>query len=229
MREHFEARLGEIGVRLADEAGAVDVAIHRSVEAFLTQDSRLAGSVIDADLLLDRQEVELERMCLDTMALQQPMAKDLRFLAGAMKINSDLERMGDLACNIAKQSWRVTDVPNEEFAGHLRSLGEKVRKMVRSAADALVRRDSELARVVWASDDRADRVYRNLIELSIQMLKEDRVTAEDASCYIAAGRNLERIGDHAQNIAEDVVFIVEGDIVRHNVEARIAPDTPDGL
>lgn len=229
MREHFESKLGEIDVRLADEAGIVDVAIHRSVEAFLTRDSRIAGLVIDTDLQLDRLEVELERKCLDIMALQQPMAKDLRFLAGAMKINSDLERMGDLACNIAKQAWRVAETPDEDFAARLRLLAERVRSMVKRATDALVRRDATLARHVWAADARADRVYRNLIELCMALLKADKVSPEDAACYIAAGRNLERIGDHAQNIAEDVVFIVEGDIVRHNVEARIAPETPDGM
>jgi phosphate transport system protein len=101
--------------------------------------------------------------------------------------------------------------------------------MVRGATDALFRRDAGLAREVWASDDRADRVFRNLLDLCISMLEDDRVTPEDAACYIAAGRNLERIGDHAQNIAEDVVFIVEGDIVRHNVEARIAPEAPEAL
>jgi len=229
MREHFESRLGEIGVRLADEAGVVDVAIHRSVEAFLTQDSRIAGAVIDSDLGLDRAEVELERLCLDTLALQQPMAKDLRYIAGAMKINSDLERMGDLACNIAKQAWRVSQPPDEVYAGQIRGLAERVRSMVKKATDALVRRDAQLARQVWASDARADLDYRRVLELCMELLKSGRASPEDAACLIAAGRNLERIGDHAQNIAEDVVFIVEGDIVRHNVEARIAPEAPGGV
>ncbi len=229
MREHFDERLSEIAVRLADEAGVIDVAVHDSVEAFLTLDSRRAGSVIDGDLALDRREVELERLCLDTMARQQPMAKDLRFLAGALKINSDLERMGDLACNVAKQAWRVSAPPVDEFADRLRALAEAVREMVRHATDALVRRDADLARRVWATDAHTDRDYSNLIEFSMELLKRGRVSPEDAACYIAAGRNLERIGDHAQNIAEDVVFIVEGAIVRHNAEARIAPPLPEGV
>lgn len=229
MREQFDAQLGEIAVRLADEAEAVDVAIERSVRAFIALDSRLAGHVVDGDLALDRAEVELERRCLDLLALQSPVARDLRFVAGAMKINSDLERMGDLACNIAKQTWRVSAPPVERFAEMLRSLGEDVRRMVREATEALFQRDAELARRVWASDARTDRDYRSLIELCMTLMREDRVTPEDAACYITAGRNLERIGDHAQNVAEDVVFIVEGVIVRHNVEARISPSPPEGV
>ena len=229
MREHFEERLAEIGVRLAQEAGVVDVAIHRSVEAFLDLDSRQAGLVIDADMGLDRSEVELERLCLDTMALQQPMARDLRVIAGAMRINGDLERMGDLACNIAKQAWRVSKRPEDDYGAQLRTFAKCVRTMVQRAIDALVQRDAVLARAVWASDARADRAHRSLIDLCMLLFKSGSVSAEDAACYIAASRHLERIGDHAQNIAEDVVFIVEGDIVRHNVEARIAPETPSGL
>lgn len=229
MREQFDEQLGEVAVRLADEAGMVDVAIDRAVQAFLDLDSRLAGKVVDGDLELDRSEVALERRCLDLMALQNPVARDLRFLAGAMKINSDLERMGDLACNIAKQTWRMSAPPAERFADLVRPLGEDVRKMVRHATDALIRRDAALARAVWASDARTDREYRNLIELCMDLMRADRVSPEDAACYIAAGRNLERIGDHAQNIAEDVVFIVEGVIVRHNAEARISPTPPEGV
>ena len=204
------------------------MSVDYSNDTSLAGDARRAGKVLDADLLFDRHEVETERLCLDTMALQQPMAGDLRFLAGAMKINADLERIGDLACNIAKQTWRVSRPPNATFAARLRRLGDSVRSMVREAADALVRRDPGLARVVWARDAAADRDYRNLIAFSTELLKEGLVTPEDVACYISAGRNLERIGDHATNIAEDVVFIVEGVIVRHNAEARIAPPDPAG-
>jgi len=226
MRNRFHEMLTDIERRLADEAGLVDRAIDDAVRAFVGKDAALAGHVVDGDSRLDHSEVELERLCLDTMALQQPMAVDLRFLAAALKINSDLERMGDLACNVAKQAWRLQTAPVPEFGDRLVRLGESVRGMVRDATDALLRRDAELARRVWSGDARVDERFRELLELCIRLMKDGRVGVEDATMYVAAARNVERIGDHATNVAEDVVFIVEGRIVRHNAEGRIAPPAP---
>jgi phosphate transport system protein len=220
--------LTQIERRLADEAGLVDRAIDDAVRALVGRDAALAGTVVDGDHALDHAEVELERLCLDTMALQQPMAVDLRFLAAALKINSDLERMGDLACNVAKQTWRLQSAPLPEFGDRLVALGESVRRMVRDATDALLHRDAELARKVWSGDAGVDERFRELLDLCMSLMKAGRVGVEDATIYVAAARNVERIGDHATNVAEDVVFIVEGHIVRHNVEARIAPLPPQG-
>jgi phosphate transport system protein len=219
--------LTEIERRLADEAGLVDRSIDDAVRALVTRDAALAGRVVDGDAALDHAEVELERLCLDTMALQQPMAVDLRFLAASLKINSDLERMGDLACNVAKQTWRLTTPPVPEFGDRISTLGDSVRCLVRDAIDALLRRDAALARKVWSGDAGVDERFRELLELCIRLMKAGRVGVEDATIYVAAARNVERIGDHATNVAEDVVFIVEGRIVRHNVEGRISPPAPD--
>lgn len=229
MRRHFQEMLTEVDRRLAEEAGLVDRAIDDAVRALRERDAALAGKVVEGDRELDFAEVELERLCLDTLALQQPMATDLRFLAGALKINSDLERMGDLACNVAKQTWRLSAPPIPEFADPFGELAEHVRRMVRGSVDALLKRDANLAREVWGTDARADERFRNMLDLCLAVMKSGRASVEDATIYVAAARNVERIGDHATNIAEDVVFIVEGRIVRHNVEARIAPPTPDGL
>jgi phosphate transport system protein len=226
MRNRFHEMLDEIERRLADEAGLVDRAIDDATRALVTRDASLAGKVVDGDHALDHAEVELERLCLDTMALQQPMAVDLRFLAAALKINSDLERMGDLACNVAKQTWRLQSAPLPEFGDRLTALSESVRGMVHDATDALLRRDTELARRVWSGDAGVDERFRELLDLCMQLMKAGKVGVEDATIYVAAARNVERIGDHATNVAEDVVFIVEGRIVRHNVEARIAPPPP---
>jgi phosphate transport system protein len=228
MREKFHEMLTEIERRLADEAGLVDRALDDATRAFVGRDAALAGKVVDGDHALDHAEVELERLCLDTMALQQPMAVDLRFLAASLKINSDLERMGDLACNVAKQTWRLSAPPVPEFGDRLSSITESVRRMVRDATDALLRRDAELARRVWSVDADVDERFRGLMDLCLRLMKAGRVNVEDATLYVAAARNVERAGDHATNVAEDVVFIVEGRIVRHNVEARIAPQPPDG-
>jgi phosphate transport system protein len=228
MRNRFHEMLTQIERRLADEAGLVDRAIDDAVRALVGRDAALAGTVVDGDHALDHAEVELERLCLDTMALQQPMAVDLRFLAAALKINSDLERMGDLACNVAKQTWRLQSAPLPEFGDRLVALGESVRRMVRDATDALLHRDAELARKVWSGDAGVDERFRELLDLCMSLMKAGRVGVEDATIYVAAARNVERIGDHATNVAEDVVFIVEGHIVRHNVEARIAPLPPQG-
>ncbi len=226
MRNRFHEMLDEIERRLADEAGLVDRAIDDATRALVTRDASLAGKVVDGDHALDHAEVELERLCLDTMALQQPMAVDLRFLAAALKINSDLERMGDLACNVAKQTWRLQSAPLPEFGDRITALAESVRGMVRDATDALLRRDTELARKVWSGDAGVDERFRELLDLCMQLMKAGKVGVEDATIYVAAARNVERIGDHATNVAEDVVFIVEGHIVRHNVEARISPLPP---
>lgn len=226
MRNRFHEMLDEIERRLADEAGLVDRAIDDATKALVTRDAALAGKVVDGDHALDHAEVELERLCLDTMALQQPMAVDLRFLAAALKINSDLERMGDLACNVAKQTWRLQTPPLPEFGDRLTNLAESVRGMVRDATDALLRRDTALARKVWSGDAGVDERFRELLDLCMQLMKAGKVGVEDATIYVAAARNVERIGDHATNVAEDVVFIVEGHIVRHNVEARISPLPP---
>jgi phosphate transport system protein len=229
MRRHFQEMLEDVERRLADEAGIVDRAVDDAVRALVRRDAALASRVVDGDRSLDLLEVELERLCLDTLALQQPMASDLRFLAGALKINSDLERMGDLACNVAKQTFRLSSEPVPEFAQPFLGLAEAVRSAVRRSVDALLRRDAELAREVWRDDAEVDEHFRAMLDLCLQLMKQGRATIEDATIYVSAVRNMERIGDHATNVAEDVVFIVEGRIVRHNVEARIAPPTPEGV
>jgi phosphate transport system protein len=221
--------LQEVERRLAEEGGLVDRAIDSASRALRERDAVLAGKIVEGDRTLDFAEVELERLCLDTLALQQPLATDLRFLAGALKINNDLERMGDLACNVAKQTWRLSSPPVPEFADPFAELTEMVRRMVRGAVDALLKRDTKLAREVWQSDTRADERLREMLDLCLRLMKSGRASVEDATIYVAAARAMERIGDHATNVAEDVVFIVEGRIVRHNVEARIAPATPEGV
>jgi phosphate transport system protein len=229
LRRHFQEMLAEVERRLADEAGHVERAVDDAGRAFLSKDSALAGKVVEGDRFLDLIEVELERLCLDTLALQQPMATDLRFLAGALKINSDLERMGDLACNVAKLTWRLGSDPVPEFSQPFAELADAVRSLVARAVQALLRRDAGLAREVWREDDGVDERFRALLDLSLRLMKTGGASVEDATIYVAAVRHMERIGDHATNIAEDVVFIVEGRIVRHNVEARIAPPAPEGV
>ena len=120
---------------------------------------------------------------------------------------------------------QITFVP--EFGDRISALGDSVRGMVHEATDALLRRDTALARRVWSGDAGIDERFRELLDLCMKLMKANRVSVEDATIYVAAARNVERIGDHATNVAEDVVFIVEGRIVRHNVEGRIAPPAPD--
>ena len=229
MREHFEELLHRIERRLADESGLVDRALDDAIRAFVQRDGTLAGRVVDGDRYLDHAEVELERLCLDTMARQQPMAGDLRFLTGAIKINSDLERMGDLASNVAKQAWRLSEDPHPSFAERFAIMGERVRRMVTGSMDALLTRNPDLAREVWALDSQVDAMFGSLLDHCFELMRDDQITPQDATTYVAAARNVERIGDHATNITEDVVFIVEGRIVRHNAEARIAPRPPNGV
>jgi phosphate transport system protein len=162
-------------------------------------------------------EIEIEERCLDVLALFQPVARDLRFVAGVMKINSDLERMADLAVNIAERAEILAAVEPLPFRPDFSRLAAVVKRMQREALDALVRRDVALAIRVWERDDEADRLFREIIGESVEFMRKNPDQIGDAMHFVGALRNIERIADHATNIAEDVIFMVEGKIVRHHV------------
>jgi len=173
--------------------------------------------VIDGDQEIDELELDIEERCLDLLALHQPVAKDLRFITGIMKINSDLERMADLAVNIAKRAEVLSHVPPLPFRPDISRMAAVVKQMVREGLDAFVRRDVALALRVWSRDDEADRLFREIIGESIQFMRDNPDRIGDTMHLTGAIRNLERVADHATNIAEDVIFMAEGRIVRHHV------------
>jgi len=217
MPKQIQEDLTDLTKRILHIGGLVEEAVDRSLVALLERDARAAREVIDGDNVVDDLELEVEETCLDILALQQPVARDLRFVTGVMKINSDLERMADLAANIAERAEVLATVPPLPFRPDVSRMAGVVKQMVREGLDALVRSDVAMALRVWEKDDEADRLYREILGEAIQFMRENPDRLGDTLHLSGALRNLERIADHATNIAEDVIFMVEGKIVRHRV------------
>ena len=206
--ERLERRLLALGARVED-------AVRRSIAALETRRPDLALEVMAGDPEIDREEVELEEECLKALALHQPVANDLRFVAAILKINSDLERIGDLAVNISERSTSLDRALPFPVPEALQPMMEATAGMLRESLDAFVKADAGMARAVMAKDDTVDNYNREIIERMVEQMKADSNLVDDALLFLSASKNLERIADHATNIAEDVVYMVEGDIVRH--------------
>jgi phosphate transport system protein len=194
----------------------VEEAIAKAISALNNRDRNLANSVIEADAEIDRMEVEVEEECLKVLALYQPVAADLRFVVAVLKINNDLERMGDLAKNIAKRVVFLADCELYDLPVDYRPMAVRAKGMVKDSLDALVNSDTELAQKVRESDDAVD-IQRRTIEGQIEkQIAKDPANTEGLLRLGSVARHLERIGDMATNIAEDVIYMVEGEIVRHH-------------
>lgn len=186
-----------------------------AVQSLQTRDEALARQVIRGDFDVDRAEVEVEEEALKILALYQPVAMDLRFLTAVLKINNDLERIGDLATNIAKRAVKLCQNPAATVPEKMIESATRVRDMVRDSLNAFVRLETELARAVCCRDDQIDRLCHE-----VRQFLEDQILLhpEHLSSYLdmlLASRNIERIGDHATNISEDVIYLIDGVIVRH--------------
>jgi phosphate transport system protein len=217
MSKQIEDDLTELTRKVSHMGGLVEEALDRSLTALLDRGAELARTVIDGDAVVDELENEVEERCLDVLALRQPVARDLRYVAGILKINSDLERMADLAVNIAERAEILAVVPPLPFRPDVSRLAALVKRMVRDGLNALQRLDASLAWDTWRADDEADRLYRELVEEAIQFMREHPDRIGDVMHLVGALRNLERLADHATNIAEDVIFVVNGRIVRHHM------------
>lgn len=217
MKPQIEDDLTALTRQVLHMGGLVERAVDRSLAALLERDKVLAREVIDGDAEVDQLENEIEERCLDVLALRQPVARDLRYVAGVLKINSDLERMADLAGNIAERAEILSDVPPLPFRPDVTRLAALVKRMVRDGLDSLQRLDAQLAFRTWQADAEADRLYRELIGQGIQFMREHPERLGDVMHLVGALRNLERLADHATNIAEDVIFVVQGRIVRHHM------------
>jgi phosphate transport system protein len=218
---HFEEQLNELRQRLLEMSGLVESAIYRSVHAVVDRDERLAQRVLENESRINQMEIEIDDMAVRLLALEQPVAIDLRLITAAIKINNDLERMGDLAGSIAERA--VSLVHEAEVNAHIDIpyMAGLVESMVRKALDAFVKRDSELARSVLFSDDAVDNLRNGIYKEMVAYMEDNPRSIPQALSLIFVARNLERIADHATNIAEDVLFLVEGIDVRHHAEARV--------
>jgi len=218
MTEHFRRDLDAIKKQLLEVGALVEDAVKKATFALLDRQKDLAVEVKDLDAVIDRKEVEVEEACLKSLALHQPVAADLRFLVVVLKVNNDLERMGDLASNIAARALYLSDRPPLPFPRDLPSMAGKVEEMVRESLDSLVRRDTTLARKVLMDDDHVDTLNKEMFETFEEMMQEDHTTVKRASQTLSVSRHLERIADLATNIAEDVIYMVEGEVIRHRTD-----------
>jgi len=197
-------------------AAVVEETLNRSVRALCDGRADLADEVRDEELKVDRWEVQIERECLKVLALHQPVASDLRRVAVVLRINGDLERMGDLARHIAKRVRKLAADPHAfPVPEQLEAMAMESLAQVRDSLDALTKSDAELARAVIAGDTRIDRHYRAVLKELKQQIRRDPDRIDNWLRLINTARNLERIADHATNIAEAVVYLKEGDIIRH--------------
>ena len=214
-RSHFDQEMRDLQDAILRLGGMVEKDIFQAVEALKNRDLQLAGRVIDADLEVDELENELEEECIRLIALRQPMAKDLRAITTAMKITHELERMGDLAVNIAERNVELCEEPPLKPLIDIPRMADHAQQMLRKSLDAFVREDVKLALEVCDSDDLLDNLNEQIFRELITFMIEDPKTISRATRLVLVSRYLERFGDHATNIGELVVFMVEGRNIRH--------------
>ncbi|MFT4542064.1 MAG: phosphate transport system protein [Planctomycetota bacterium] len=215
MSKHLFNDMSKLERRLLDLGARVENAVRKSIRALEARKSDCAKEVIEGDSAIDQAEVELEEECLKILALHQPVATDLRFVAACLKINSDLERIGDLAVSIAERAKSFDRILCFPLPKDLAPMTEATTGMLRKALDSFVKSDVELARRVLVEDNVVDDYNRDIIASMVKRMHKDPAHIDNALLFLSASKNLERIADHATNIAEDVIYMVEGDIVRH--------------
>ncbi|HXA04752.1 MAG TPA: phosphate signaling complex protein PhoU [Bryobacteraceae bacterium] len=218
---HFIEELEDLQGRLLEMGSLVESAIHHSVMALVERSEEMARQVLRNEDRINHLEVEIDELAVRLLALQQPMAKDLRLLTAAIKINTDLERMGDLAVNIVERALALMHRAPIKPLIDIPQMAHTVESMVRKSLDAFVKREPELARSVLLSDDVVDRLRDSIHNELVSFMQKDPSTIPQALDLILVARHLERIADHATNIAEDTLFLVKGVDVRHHLEPNI--------
>ncbi len=212
---HYEKELQEIKETLLYEGALVEQAIHLAVRSLLERDSALARTVISGDHQINTLDEKIEAACIRLLALRQPAAKDLRFITTTIKVNGHLERIGDLAVNIAKRAVDLNEVPPVKPYIDLPRMANITREMVRESLDALVYEDCELARAVREKDEVVDNLNEQIFRELLTFMLEDPKTIHRALLITQISKNLERISDHAESIAKMVIYMVTGKSVRH--------------
>jgi phosphate transport system protein len=211
----FDEELRELKESMLFEGELVQKAVRNAVTALLTRDSDLARKVIEDDDTINTKEVEIDEFCLKLLALRQPAAKDLRFIATAIKINYDLERMGDMAVNICERVLELNQEPQLKPYIDLPQMAEIAQSMVKESLDAFVKEDPQLAWKVTQEDEKVDQLNEQIFRELLTYMSEDLKTISRATRLLFISKYLERLADHAVNIAELVIFLVQGKIIRH--------------
>lgn len=218
VHRHFHDELNQVKVRLLTMSGEAETALRLATEALLERDLAKARQVIQGDRILNEMEVGIEETCIDLLALQQPMARDLRMLVAAIKIANDLERVGDHAVNLAQSAERVAQGPPIAPEPEIVEMARLARDMLADALEAFVRGDAGAGREVCRRDDKVDALNRSVFRILLTHMMEDPGSISTGLELFLVSRNLERVADLATNIAEEVVFLVEGKSIKHHAE-----------
>jgi phosphate transport system protein len=215
MSKHLERGLDALRGELIGQFGVVEQMIQLAVRSLIERQPELADRVIATDAQVDATDLKIEEECLKLLALHQPVATDMRWLISVVKVNADLERMADLACNIAERSKSLDLFPLFPIPDELQEMVSTATKMVKMSLDAFVERDSAKAKAAIAEDEMVDRLNRIVIDQLHETMKDHPELIEPGVHCFSASRHLERIADLAENVSEDVIYLVDGDIVRH--------------
>lgn len=215
MAKHLHRDLKALSKDILSLGGRVEEAINKAITALIERRVDLAEEVIKGDAVIDEREVEVEENCLKILALHQPVAADLRFVVAVLKVNNDLERMGDHASTIASRVKYLSTHPAVQVFTEVREMAEQVRHMVAMCLDSLVNRDTAKALEVLRLDDEIDNANRRTFGAVQSLMMEDPDSVKRCVRLLSVIKNLERVGDLATNIAQDVIFMVEGELVRH--------------
>jgi phosphate transport system protein len=224
MSKHLHNEIEKLKKKILFIGAMVEEALQKAVKAVLTRDENLAAAVIENDEAIDTMEVELEEDCLKVLALYQPVATDLRYIVAILKINNELERIGDLAGNVAGRAEALAPKERLPVPYDLAGMAEEVRKMLKDCLDALVNLDAELADSVCRADDKVDIIHRQTFTHIMDAIRHDLEHIDSYINLLSISRYLERIADHTTNIAQDVIYLLKGDIVRHRgreIKARL--------
>lgn len=219
---HFHDQLSQLKQRLLDMSDLATSLLDLSVDALLSRDSSMAEAVLSGDRDLDALELEVEDQAIGLLALQQPMARDLRFIIAAIKVSNDLERVGDHAVNIAQSALRLASTstvitPDPE----INEMSRRARKMLHDSLTAFVRADGALGREVCKADDEVDAMHNSVFRILVTHMMEDARTITPSLELLLVSRNLERVADLATNIGEDAVFLAEGKQIKHHAEDQV--------
>jgi len=212
----FVTELGDLQNKLLEMGGLVETSIHTTIRSLVDRDQSLISTIWQSEERINRLDIEIDEKATRLLALNQPVARDLRFLTAAIKINSDLERMGDLVINLAQRSLSLLNRPQVKPLVDIPHMSRTVESMVRKSLDAFVQRNEELARSVLFSDDEVDDLKNSIYRELLDLIERGEAPAGPGFDLIFIAHNLERIADHATNIAEDVLFLIKGVDVRHH-------------
>lgn len=217
MERHFDEALKNLKEKLLRMSGLVEESIGSAIKALMERNAELAYKVIKADDAVNRLEIDIDELSLKLLALHQPTAGDLRFITSTMKINSDLERIGDLAVNIAERTLDLLKVPPLKLRLNIPKMAAASQAMLKDSLNAFVNKNSKLAYEVCKRDDEVDELNHEIFMELLNAKAEDQKPVERVIDLILVAKNLERVADHSTNICEDVIYMVDGKVIKHHI------------